>query len=469
MAAPGLPGLMPVIVQENWVQCENPNCNKWRKVPPGYEAKEDEPWYCYLNPDDRKATCSASEEEYKEAIVISAPADAEEAEHNRFIRERLTAGLLASTSGGGKGGKGRGKGRGGRGRGRGRQSAAGRGSGGAAAEPKGVDYFAGRRVKPGAPKYREDSDDDLDFLSDEEPEAPASRELPARRQQPAYAQHFLRLMENQGSWEAAAGHTTAGGAAPCMPPPAEAWEGLSQHAPELAEQACSAADVASALLYFEGSGAAGVPDGGAADAVARLSAMLASAAALVDTEDSLTPAQRHSCGLDAASAGPAAAGAGLPFGVAAPLQQQQQQQHAASMGAAAGWQQQAAAFFPSPAPAPQPVSQQLGAGMSQQGMPAGLAGWPMQLTNGQQQQPAMQQAPSHHFAQLQPAAQQWQTPAQHGMQPFGMAMQQQQQQQLGGAPLMPGVSPELVAQYAAMLAQKPAAGPHANGGLAGMR
>ncbi len=62
MAAPGLPGLMPVIVQENWVQCENPNCNKWRKVPPGYEAKEDEPWYCYLNPDDRKATCSASEE-----------------------------------------------------------------------------------------------------------------------------------------------------------------------------------------------------------------------------------------------------------------------------------------------------------------------------------------------------------------------------------------------------------------------
>lgn len=49
-------------------------------------------------------------QEYKEAIVISAPADAEEAEHNRFIRERLTAGLLASTSGGGNGGKGRGKG-----------------------------------------------------------------------------------------------------------------------------------------------------------------------------------------------------------------------------------------------------------------------------------------------------------------------------------------------------------------------
>lgn len=54
--------ILPVIVQENWAQCENPNCNKWRKLPPGYQVKEDEPWYCYLNPDERKATCSASED-----------------------------------------------------------------------------------------------------------------------------------------------------------------------------------------------------------------------------------------------------------------------------------------------------------------------------------------------------------------------------------------------------------------------
>lgn len=83
------------------------------------------------------------------------------------------------------------------------------------------------------------------------PAAPASGGRSTRRQQPAYAQHFLRLLENQGSWEAAGGHTTAGGAAPCMPPPAEAWEGLGQHAPELAELACTAADVASSLQYFE--------------------------------------------------------------------------------------------------------------------------------------------------------------------------------------------------------------------------
>ena len=58
MAAP----LLPVIVKESWAQCENPNCGKWRKIPAGYALDEDEPWYCYLNPDDRKATCSASEE-----------------------------------------------------------------------------------------------------------------------------------------------------------------------------------------------------------------------------------------------------------------------------------------------------------------------------------------------------------------------------------------------------------------------
>ena len=55
-------------------------------------------------------------QEYKEAVVIAgnAPGDAEDAEHNRAIRDRLAAGLLASTTAGG-GGKGRG--RGGRGRG----------------------------------------------------------------------------------------------------------------------------------------------------------------------------------------------------------------------------------------------------------------------------------------------------------------------------------------------------------------
>lgn len=74
-----------------------------------------------------------------------------------------------------------------------------------------------------------------------------ARQAPAS----AYARHFARLLENQGSWEAARGHTTAGRAPPFMAPPPEAWEGLGQHVPELAEVAAGAADVASSLQYFE--------------------------------------------------------------------------------------------------------------------------------------------------------------------------------------------------------------------------
>ena len=91
--------------------------------------------------------------------------------------------------------------------------------------------------------------------------APSSRrqqQLQQQQQQqqqplPSYAPHFKRLLQNQGSWEGAgAGPATgAGGAAPYMAPPQEAWEGLGQHAPELAQVAAAAADVASSLQYFQ--------------------------------------------------------------------------------------------------------------------------------------------------------------------------------------------------------------------------
>jgi len=74
-----------------------------------------------------------------------------------------------------------------------------------------------------------------------------------RHQAPAatYARHFARLLENQGSWEPTRGQAAGGHTLPCKPPTAEAWEGLGQHAPELAEVAVAAADVASSLQYFE--------------------------------------------------------------------------------------------------------------------------------------------------------------------------------------------------------------------------
>jgi hypothetical protein len=85
--------ILPVIVQESWAQCENPNCNKWRKLPPGYEVKEDEPWYCYQNPDDRKAACSASEE-VNQASLLERSCLCLHADHAHCLVQSLAAGCV---------------------------------------------------------------------------------------------------------------------------------------------------------------------------------------------------------------------------------------------------------------------------------------------------------------------------------------------------------------------------------------
>ena len=50
-----------ILPAQEWAQCENPNCNKWRLLPPGTVLNENEPWYCYMNPDVSKNTCDAPE------------------------------------------------------------------------------------------------------------------------------------------------------------------------------------------------------------------------------------------------------------------------------------------------------------------------------------------------------------------------------------------------------------------------
>jgi hypothetical protein len=55
-------GMMPSIQKAIWTQCENPNCGKWRKLPPSTTVDEDAPWYCYMNPDAEHSTCEAAEE-----------------------------------------------------------------------------------------------------------------------------------------------------------------------------------------------------------------------------------------------------------------------------------------------------------------------------------------------------------------------------------------------------------------------
>jgi len=36
--------LQPAIVEEIWAQCEHPQCEKWRKLPPGSFVDESKPW-----------------------------------------------------------------------------------------------------------------------------------------------------------------------------------------------------------------------------------------------------------------------------------------------------------------------------------------------------------------------------------------------------------------------------------------
>jgi hypothetical protein len=37
----GLPVAPPTLIEEVWVQCDKPNCKKWRKLPLGVKAPPD--------------------------------------------------------------------------------------------------------------------------------------------------------------------------------------------------------------------------------------------------------------------------------------------------------------------------------------------------------------------------------------------------------------------------------------------
>ena len=46
-----------------WVQCDNPHCLKWRKLPAGTNPdKLPEKWYCQQNPDPAFRSCDVPEE-----------------------------------------------------------------------------------------------------------------------------------------------------------------------------------------------------------------------------------------------------------------------------------------------------------------------------------------------------------------------------------------------------------------------
>ena len=87
--------------EDVWAQCDNPNCQKWRRLPPRTIIDENTPWsvavmltssplrptygrppglltsnlrsrYCYMNPDEEKAACGAPEEVTTFAMAYNA-------------------------------------------------------------------------------------------------------------------------------------------------------------------------------------------------------------------------------------------------------------------------------------------------------------------------------------------------------------------------------------------------------------
>lgn len=54
-----------------WVQCDNPDCLKWRRLP-DFIKKTDLPdkWYCILHPNPSWASCDIAEEEEEPDEII---------------------------------------------------------------------------------------------------------------------------------------------------------------------------------------------------------------------------------------------------------------------------------------------------------------------------------------------------------------------------------------------------------------
>ena len=59
-----------------WVQCEYPQCMKWRKLSSGMRNEiKDIQWYCHMNPDKAYSFCDAPQEKMQvkkgETVVFS--------------------------------------------------------------------------------------------------------------------------------------------------------------------------------------------------------------------------------------------------------------------------------------------------------------------------------------------------------------------------------------------------------------
>lgn len=309
-----------VKVQEDvWAQCDNPNCQKWRRLPPGTVIDENTPWYCYMNPDEENAACEAPEESYRLDVELEPGYD--EPEYKTASASRHSAGKSKSRS---YADKGKSSSRSNQYSSQLWQGASRTHSGGSSqgtkrradSDPRLDPSHDSKRAclgpsvrsaetnghsSPGKHEPEAGSAPDLQGtssgalrhslrprrppsypLKEESPPPPGPSRLhqggarhsqgssrppsgqsqraqaaAARPTQKARKQHkgFEKLLALGGLWEIVKGKGKA-----ITPAPFWVWEGLATHSPAAAELAAQAADVASAARYFE---AGNFPSGGA--------------------------------------------------------------------------------------------------------------------------------------------------------------------------------------------------------------
>ena len=72
-----------------WVQCDHPNCQKWRRIPTANgDDLGDEPWYCSMNPDPNMNSCGATEEDHRRYDRMAKKAGV------KFVMSMLNVGTL---------------------------------------------------------------------------------------------------------------------------------------------------------------------------------------------------------------------------------------------------------------------------------------------------------------------------------------------------------------------------------------
>eukprot|EP00891_Asterochloris_glomerata_P007995 jgi/Astpho2/7995/Aster-x1473 len=251
----GFKFLAPIVVEDSWAQCENEKCQKWRRLPPGTVVDDSQPWFCYMNPDMSKADCSIPEENYDKDVEVTLtdsqpaapppPLPAVKQEYIRRFQQQPVA----------------------------RQKSVNWAASGDLAQPR--QSFLTPEPKKRA--WSGEADEDWSAAKRPKVKMYTTSRLGAnnswdtdgrgyssgggrgqalqaassggrgtaktRKQYKAYE----KLVAWGGLWEITKGKGRA-----ITQPPSWVWDGLAVHAPNAAELACRATDVASAAKYFEG-------------------------------------------------------------------------------------------------------------------------------------------------------------------------------------------------------------------------